>query len=92
MSVFTEQDEKTLRYLHGKCAPHCATGNLLAELARVRADNASLRDALKEACDELEYALEYKMPYLVAKHGDMATLARLRAVAAAKEATEGGAT
>lgn len=40
---------------------------------------AELEAALKEACDEYEYAAKYKGDYLATKHEDAATLARLRA-------------
>ena len=41
-----------------------------------------LEAALSEALDEFEDAIQYKLEYLVTKHGDRETLARLRAIAA----------
>ena len=42
----------------------------------------ALQAALSEALDEFEDAIQYKLDYLVTKHGDRETLARLRALAA----------
>ena len=42
----------------------------------------ALQAALSEALDEFEDAIQYKLEYLVTKHGDRETLARLRAIAA----------
>ncbi len=48
----------------------------MTERDRVR----DLEAALREALDEYEYACEYKGDYLVKKHEDKETLARLRGV------------
>jgi hypothetical protein len=57
----------------------------LAEAAdaikQLRGDVASLKAALTEACDEYEYAAQYKGDYLTKKHCDAETLERLRAIA-----------
>ena len=42
----------------------------------------ALQAALSEALDEFEDAIQYKLEYLVTKHGDRETVARLRALAA----------
>ena len=43
---------------------------------------AALQAALSEALDEFEDAIQYKLEYLVTKHGDRETLVRLRALVA----------
>ena len=48
-----------------------------------------LEAALSEALDEFEDAIQYKLEYLVTKHGDRETLARLRALAAGTAAAAG---
>ena len=48
-----------------------------------------LEAALSEALDEFEDAIQYKLEYLVTKHGDRATIARLRAIAAGTAAATG---
>jgi len=48
-----------------------------------------LEAGLREALDEFEDAIQYKLEYLVAKHGDRETLARLRAIAAGTAAAAG---
>jgi hypothetical protein len=51
-----------------------------AHVTTLRQRIADLESALREACDEYEDNLSYKMPYLVEKHGDRETLARWRVV------------
>ena len=48
-----------------------------------------LEAALSEALDEFEDAIQYKLDFLVTKHGDRETLARLRALAAGTAAAAG---
>jgi hypothetical protein len=50
---------------------------------------AALEVALGEALDEFEDAIQYKLDFLVTKHGDRATIARLRAIAAGTAAAAG---
>jgi len=50
---------------------------------------AALEVALGEALDEFEDAIQYKLDFLVTKHGDRATIARLRAIAAGTAAAVG---
>lgn len=59
------------------------------ELLGLRAENERLRSALKEACDEYEYAYPYKGDFLARKHGDPERLARLRSVLTGKSRTPG---
>lgn len=58
-----------------------------AETATLRARVKALEAALGEALNEWEDALQYKLDFLVTKHGDRETLERLRALLPAKEAT-----
>lgn len=50
-----------------------------------RADVEALRAALTEALDGWEYCTQYKLDYLVEKHGDKEDIAKLRALRAPKE-------
>lgn len=61
-----------------------------ARVAVLAARVAALEVALGEALDEFEDAIQYKLDFLVTKHGDRATIARLRAIAAGTAATAVG--
>lgn len=50
------------------------------KLRVARAEIDRLRDALKEACDEYDYAATYKGEFLRHKHCDDETLKRLRSL------------
>ena len=60
------------------CGMSCACGanDTIEEL---EAENAKLREALKDAIDGYEECAQYKGDYLFNKHGDAEEIARLKA-------------
>ncbi len=59
-----------------------------AERDALHADIERLREALREAIDEYEDALQYKFEYFVKMHEDRETVVRLRAILAGAPAEE----